>query len=79
MVKPDSKEEVVTIPKYSDLNEKFMETNNANLKKCMEAPKLQPTLENGFIHDNKDHLHEIVSKMGRRRNFQYYFNSPYKH
>lgn len=77
MTKPAKSEEVTTIPKYSEIMEKFRLNNSANLKKCMEAPKLEPTLENGFIYQNKDRLHEIVAKMGKRRNFQYYFNNPY--
>lgn len=79
MVKPTTTGETVTIAKYEDVMQKREKQIRENLEKCMNAPKLEPTLENGYIHDNKDHLHELVSKLGRRRNFQYYFHDPYKH
>ena len=65
-----------TIPKWNEFESENRKTIRSNLEKCMNAPKLKPTLENGYINDNLDLFRELRSN-GRRRNFSNYFSKPY--
>ena len=53
------------------------EACHTRLQECMNADKLEPTLENGFIEDNIERLYSLREALGRRRNFSYYFTKPY--
>lgn len=53
------------------------EACHARLMKCVEADKLEPTLENGYFEDNKEEFYKLRNALGRRRNFSYYFTTPY--
>tara|TARA_Y100000389_G_scaffold191824_1_gene218575 strand:- start:130 stop:378 length:249 start_codon:yes stop_codon:yes gene_type:complete len=77
MPQPGKKEETVTIPKYEEVMKNREETIRLNLAKCMEAPQLERSLQNGFFEDNKELFYEIRSQKGRRRDFAHYFMDPY--
>lgn len=75
MPKPtvEKSEEVITIPTISEFQKNNQEACRARLLECMSAPKLEQTLENGYIHDNLDELHRLTEELGRRRDRRYYF------
>lgn len=71
------KEETYVYLSPSAFRKKNEEACHARLLECMNADKLEPSLKNGFITENKEEFDKLREVLGRRRNFSYYFTTPY--
>ena len=73
----EEKEETYVYLSPSAFRKRNEDGCRARLLECMNADKLEPTLENGFFEDNKEEFYKLRETLGRRRNFSYYFTRPY--
>lgn len=73
----NSNEQTYVMLTPESFRKKNEEACHARLMKCIEADKLEPTLENGYFEDNKEEFYKLRNALGRRRNFSYYFTRPY--
>ena len=76
-MKKKKKEETYVYLTPDAFRKKHEEACHARLQECMNADKLEPTLENGFIEDNIEQFYNLREALGRRRNFSYYYSKPY--
>ena len=77
MPKEESTQEVYVYLSPEDFRKRNEKACQDRLQQCMNAKKLEPTLENGFFHDNIEQFYELRSSKGRRRNCSYYYTEPY--